>query len=125
MSFYHQRFRALLSGVQEAYNRAQIPLPDSAYREVQMGLKFTMGLNSSYAAYKQYYEDGLKTWPVNLPDAFSEASKFRPRTGNQREVGRANAFKMRGRGRGRGRGRYPGRGRGQYGSGGDVVAQST
>ena len=47
-------------------------------------------------------------------DAFSEAAKFRPRTagsGNPGDVGRANAFAMRGRGRGRGRGRNSGRGR--------------
>jgi Zinc knuckle len=40
-------------------------------------------------------------------DAFSEASKFRPRTagsGNPGDIGRANAFAIRGRGRGRGRG---------------------
>ena len=111
LTFYHQRFRALLSGVQEAYSRAKIVVPDSAYREVQLALKFIMGLNSSYWAYKQYYEDGLKDWPGTLPDAFYEASKFKPRSGNQGEGGRANAFAMRGRGRGRGRGRNPGRGR--------------
>jgi hypothetical protein len=46
---------------------------------VQLALRFTIGLNSSYSAYKQYYEDGLKDWPENLIDAFSEAAKFRPR----------------------------------------------
>jgi hypothetical protein len=115
LAFYHQRFRALLSGVQEAYHRAKIPSADSMYREVQLSLKFTMGLNSSYAAYKQYYEDGLKEWPESVPDAFSEASKFKPRSagsGNPGDVGRANAFAMRGRGNGRGRGRFSGRGRG-------------
>ena len=59
LPFYHQRFRALLSGVEEAYRRANVDVPDSIYREVQLGLKFTVGLNSSYAAYKQYYEDGV------------------------------------------------------------------
>jgi Zinc knuckle len=115
LAFYYQRFRALLSGVQEAYHRAQQDPPDTSYRDVQLALRFTIGLNSSYSTYKQYYEDGLKDWPENLVDAFSEASKFRPRTagsGNPGDVGRANAFAMRGRGRGRGRGRNPGRGRG-------------
>jgi hypothetical protein len=80
LSFYHQRFRALLSGVQEAYSRAKIECPPTVCREVQLALKFTMGLNSSYAPYEQYYEDGLKEWPSSVPDAFSEASKFKPRT---------------------------------------------
>ena len=116
LAFYHQRFRALLSGVQEAYNRAKQDPPDGSYRDVQMALKFTLGLNSTYSAYKQYYEDGLKDWPEDLAEAFGEASKFRPRTagsGNPSDIGRANAFAMRGRGRGRGRGgRFSGRGRG-------------
>ena len=125
LAFYYQRFRALLSGVQEAYNsRAKVEPPDSSYRDVQLALRFTIGLNSSYSAYKQYYEDGLKDWPQSLVDAFSEAAKFKPRTagsGNPDDVGRANAFAMRGRGRGRGRGRSSGRGRnsdnrrGEYG----------
>lgn len=35
ISSYHQRFRASLSGVQEAYSRAKIDVPDSSsYREV-------------------------------------------------------------------------------------------
>jgi Zinc knuckle len=88
--------------------------PDTSYRDVQLALRFTIGLNSSYSAYKQYYEGGLKDWPQSLVDAFSEAAKFRPRTagsGNPGDVGRANAFAMRGRGRGRGRGRNSGRGR--------------
>jgi Zinc knuckle len=114
LAFYYQRFRALLSGVQKAYNRAKQELPETSYREVQLALRFTIGLNSSYSAYKQYYEDGLKDWPENLVDAFSEAATFRPRTagsGNPGDVSRANAFAMRGRGRGRGRGRNAGRGR--------------
>jgi hypothetical protein len=79
---------------------------------VQLALRFTIGLNSSYSAYKQCYDDGLKDWPESLVDEFSEASKFRPRTaGSGNPVGRANAFAMRGRGRGRGRGRNTGRGR--------------
>jgi hypothetical protein len=72
-----------------------------------------MGLNSSYSAYKQYYEDGLKDWPENLSDALTEAAKYKPRTagsGNPNDMGRANAFAMRGRGRGRGRGKQSGRG---------------
>jgi uncharacterized membrane protein YgcG len=114
LAFYYQRFRALLSGVQEAYTRAKLEPRDTSYRDVQLALRFTIGLNSSYSAYKQYYEDGLKDWPESLVDAFSEASKFRPRTagsGNPGDVGWANAFAMRGRGRGRGRGRNSGRGR--------------
>ena len=58
ISFYNQRFRALLSGVEEAYRRSNVDVPDSMYREVQLGLKFTMGLNSGYAAYKQYSGTG-------------------------------------------------------------------
>jgi hypothetical protein len=115
LQYYHQRFRAYLSGVQEAYVRAQIECPETAYRDLQLALKFTMGLNSSYSAYKQYYEDGLKNWPENLSDALTEASKYKPRgigSGNPSDMGRANAFTMRGRGRGRGRGRLSGRGRG-------------
>ena len=105
ISFYHQRFGALLSGVEEAYRRANIAVPDNVYREVQLGFKFTMGLNSTYSAYKQYYEDGLKAWPGSLPEAFSAASKFKPRSGQQADAARANAFAMRGRGGGKGRGR--------------------
>jgi hypothetical protein len=116
LAFYHQRFRALLSGVQEAYSRAKIDTAENGiYRDVQLALKFTMGLNSSYGPYKQYYEDGLKDWPQTVPDAFAEASKFKPRSagsGNPGDGGRANAFAMRGRGGGRARGRYSGRGRG-------------
>jgi hypothetical protein len=66
-----------------------------------------MGLNSSYAAYKQYYEDGLKNWSETLSDAFTEAAKYKPRatgSGNPSDMGCANAFTMRGRGKGRGRG---------------------
>jgi hypothetical protein len=114
LSFYYQLFRALLSGVQEAYTRAKLEPPDTSYRDVQLALRFTIGLNSSYTPYKQYHEDGLKDWPESLVDAFSEASKFRPRTagsGNPGDIGRANAFAMRGRGRGRGRGRSIGSGR--------------
>jgi hypothetical protein len=113
LQYYHQRFRAYLSGVQEAYGRAQIECPETVYRDIQLALKFTMGLNSSYAAYKQYYEDGLKDWPENLSDALTEAAKYKPRTAgsvNPNDMGRANAFAMRGRGRGRGRGRQSGRG---------------
>jgi hypothetical protein len=108
LAFYYQRFRALLSGVQKAYTRAKLESPDTSYRDVQLALRFTIGLNSSHTPYKQYYEDGLKDWPESLVDAFSEASKFKPRTagsGNPGDIGRANAFAMRGRGRGRGRGR--------------------
>lgn len=67
-----------------------------------------MGLNSTYATYKHYYEDGLKNWPGSIAEAFAEASKFKPMSGQQADVARANAFTMRGRGggRGRGRGRY-------------------
>jgi hypothetical protein len=103
LAFYYQRFRALLSGVQEAYTRVKLEPPDTSYRDVQLALRFTIGLYSFYSAYKQYYEDGLKDWPESLVDAFSEASNFRPRTlgsGNPSDVGRANAFAMRGRGRG-------------------------
>ena len=46
LSYYHQRFRALLSGVQEAYNRADTDAPESAYREVQLALKLILGLNT-------------------------------------------------------------------------------
>jgi hypothetical protein len=42
--------------------------PDSSYRDVQLALRFTIGLNSSYSAYKQYYEDGLKDWHESLVD---------------------------------------------------------
>jgi hypothetical protein len=115
LQYYHQRFKAYLSGVQEAYGRAQIECPETAYRDVQLALKFTMGLNSSYSEYKQYYEDGLKSWPENLSDALTEAAKYKPRgigSGNPNDMGRANAFTMRGRGKGRGRGRFSGRGRG-------------
>jgi hypothetical protein len=73
ISFYNQRFRALLSGVEEAYRRANVEGHGNLYREVQQGLKFTVGLNSTYSEYKQYYEDGLKDWPRSLGDAFSEA----------------------------------------------------
>jgi hypothetical protein len=73
LAFYYHRFRALLSGVEEAYNRAKQELPETSYREVQLALRFTIGLNSSYSAYKQYYEEGLKDWLENLVDAFSEA----------------------------------------------------
>jgi hypothetical protein len=40
-----------------------------------------MGLNSSYSAYKQYYEDGLKSWPKNLSDsdALTGAAKYKSR----------------------------------------------
>jgi hypothetical protein len=109
---YHQRFRALLTGVQEAYSGAKIELPETAYRDVQRALKFTIGLNSSYSGYKQYHEDGLKDWPANLADAFSKASKFKLRSGQLGDGGRVNAFTMHGRGHGRGHGSYPGRGRG-------------
>jgi Zinc knuckle len=108
LAFYYQRFRALLSGVQEAYTRAKLEPPDTSYRDVQLALRFTIGLNSTYTPYKEYYEDGLKDLTESLVDAYSEASKFRPRTagsGNPGDIGRANAFAMRGRGRGRGRGR--------------------
>jgi hypothetical protein len=113
LQYYHQRFRAYLIGVQEAYGRAQIECPETVYRDIQLALKFTMGLNSSYAAYKQYYEDGLKDWPETLSDGLTEAAKYEPRTvgsGNPNDMGCANAFAMRGRGRGRGRGRQSGRG---------------
>jgi hypothetical protein len=98
LSFYYQRFRVLLSGVQEAYTRAKLEPPDTSYLGVQLALRFTTGLNSFYSPYKQYYEDGLKDWPESLVDAFSEASKFRPRTvgsGNPGDVGPANAFAIR------------------------------
>jgi hypothetical protein len=39
LSFYHQRFRALLSRVEEAYRRANVEVPANMYREVQLGLK--------------------------------------------------------------------------------------
>ena len=81
---------------------------------VKINVRDTGHIDSTYSTYKQYYEDGLKGWPESLGDAFAEASKFKPRSGQQSDVARANAFAMRGRGggRGRGRGRYPGRGRG-------------
>jgi hypothetical protein len=106
LQYYHHRFRAYLSGVQEAYGRAQTECPEAVYRDIQLTLKFTMGLNSSYAAYKQYYEDSLKSWPETLSGALTEAAKYKPRaTGsrNPNDMGRANAFAMRGRVRGRGR----------------------
>jgi hypothetical protein len=115
LQYYHKRFRAYLSGVQEAYGRAQIECPETVYRDIQLALKCTMGLNSSYAAYKQYYEDGIKNWPETLSDAITEAAKYKPRatgSGNPSDMGRANAFTIRGRGKGRGRGRHSGRGRG-------------
>jgi hypothetical protein len=74
-------------------------VPDNVYREVQLGLKFTMGLHSTYV--------GLTDWPASLPEAFPEASKFKPRSGQAADVARANAFAMRGRGGGRGRSRGP------------------
>jgi hypothetical protein len=92
LQYYHQRFKTYLSGVQEAYGRAKIECPETAYRDIQLALKFTMGLNSSYAACKQYYEDGLKSWPENLSDALTEAAKYKPRgtgSGNPIDVGRA------------------------------------
>ena len=108
--------RALLSGVEESYSRAKIKLPETAYRDVQRALMFTIGLISSYSGCKQYHEDGLKDWPANPADAFSKASKFKLRSGQLGDGGRVNAFTMRGRGHGRGHGRYPGRGRGsQFG----------
>jgi hypothetical protein len=59
LAFYYQRFRALLSGVQEAYTRARLEPPDTSYRDVQPALRFAIGLNSSYSPYKQYHEDGM------------------------------------------------------------------
>jgi Zinc knuckle len=121
LGFYYQRFRALLGALEEGYNRADEVMPEGEFRDVQLGLKFTEGLNNSYSVYKQYHEDGIKAWPQTLSDAFAEASKFavrRGHVGNPSDVGRANAFAMRGRGRGRGAGRYSGRGRGRDSRGG-------
>lgn len=104
LAYYYQRFRALLTGVQEAYRRADEDIPDTSFRDFQLALKFTMGLNSTYSVYKQYYEDSIKEWPDNLENAFFEASKFMPRTTQPHYsdgAGRAHAFAMRGRGRGR------------------------
>jgi hypothetical protein len=126
LAYYYQRFRALLTGVQEAYRRADEEIPESAFRDFQLGLKFTMGLNSSYAVYKQYYEDSIKEWPDSLESAFFQASKFMPRTtpsSYTEGAGRSNTFATRGRygGRSRGGGRNGGRGRegsqGRYSAG--------
>jgi hypothetical protein len=38
LAFYYQRFRALLSGVQEAYTRAKLEPPDTSYRDVHSDL---------------------------------------------------------------------------------------
>lgn len=74
LAYYYQRFRALLSGLHEAYTRAVIPIPTEANRELQLALKFTMGLNTSYNVYKQYYEDSVRPWPTTLTAAFQDAS---------------------------------------------------
>jgi hypothetical protein len=111
LASYHQKFRALHSGLFEAYRRAEENVPDSDFQEGQLALQFTMGLNSSYAGHKQYFEDAVKPWPESVEQAFLEASKFRlKREGYDNKynggLGRANAFTTRGRGRGRsGRGR--------------------
>jgi hypothetical protein len=126
LASYHQKFRALHSGLFEAYRRAEENVPDSDFQEGQLALQFTMGLNSSYAGHKQYFEDAVKPWPESVEQAFLEASKFRlKREGYDNKynggLGRANAFATRGRGRGSsgcgrgsrddGQGRYtPGRG---------------
>jgi hypothetical protein len=115
LGFYYQRFRALLGALEEGDDRADEAMPEGEFRDVQLALKFTDGLNNSYAVHKQYHEDGIKAWPQSLSDAFAEASKFAVRRGNYGnpvDAGRANAFAMRGRGRGRGRGHGYGRGRG-------------
>jgi hypothetical protein len=114
LPYYYQRFRALRSGVEEAYKRAgrnrQQTEDETTFTKAQLALKFTMGLNASYAIYKNYYEDNIKPWPETLEEAFAEASKFSPRrtaAGNHEGADRANAFATRGRFGGRG-----GRGRG-------------
>lgn len=122
LAYYYQRFRALLSGLHEAYTRAVIPIPTEANRELQLALKFTMGLNTSYNVYKQYYEDSVRPWPTTLTAAFQDASRFQPRrsggANDSNSGANTNAFAMRGRGRGRGRGgRNPGgrdSGQGRY-----------
>lgn len=115
LSSYYHKFTSLYSGYQEAYRRADEEMPDSAFEEGQNALQFTMGLNSTYNIYKQYFEDSLKPWPESIFEAYQEASKFKPKREdyNSGGPGRANAFAMRGRGgrgRDRGRGRYSGRG---------------
>lgn len=112
LASYHLKFRSLYSGLCEAYRRADEDMPDSDFQDGQLALQFTMGLNSSYAGHKQYFEDAVKQWPESVDQAFLEASKYKPKKDGydndyQGGLGRANAFAMRGRGRGRG-----GRGRG-------------
>jgi Zinc knuckle len=122
LPYYHQRFRALLSGLNEAYKRAGREKgedKDPDFKEAQLALKFTLGLNSSYHLYKQYFEDGIKEWPISLAQAFSEASRFKLRSGNSYSegAGRSNTFAMRGRFGGRGRGRGGRGSQGRYSPG--------
>ena len=83
LKYYHQRFKALKSGYEDAM-RAQGAMPEfneamTANNELLTGMKFMNGLNSGYRHYVEYYEHGLKEWLDTLKDAYIEMAKVTPR----------------------------------------------
>ena len=42
-------------------------------------MKFMKGLNSGYKYYVEFYEYGIKTWPITLEEAYLEMAKVTPR----------------------------------------------
>ena len=42
-------------------------------------MKFMKGLNSRYKYYVEYYEYGIKAWPITLEEAYLEMAKVIPR----------------------------------------------
>ena len=110
---FYQNMRSTLSGIEQAYTRADKDNIDDHYPEAEMALKFTMGLNHYYDEYKSYYVNYLRPWPENLEDAYTEASKYNPMQKRGYHAGgveRANAFAFSGRGGRNGRGNRGGRG---------------
>ena len=83
LKYYFQRFKALRTGYEDTRKSLGL-LPVNtpaitAHEELLTSMKFMKGLNSGYKYYVEFYEYGIKTWPVSLEEAYLEMAKVIPR----------------------------------------------
>lgn len=114
---YYQRSKSILAGLYEAHARAgndpMLKMPE----EQQQGVKFILGLSTSYWHFQRYYEDGIKVWPNNIDEAYHDTVKYIPKR-TESTIIRHNIFGARNLGNTRGSGgRQQFQGRGGRGKG--------
>ena len=83
LKYYYQRFKALKIGYDDTRQSLELmPVYTpamTAHEDLITAMKFMKGLNSGYRQFVEYYEHGIKNWPVTLDEAYLEMAKVTPK----------------------------------------------